>query len=221
MEATHRRMSTSNRWSAARVALYLLLVSSYTEAFSALSRGQRVRNSGKTIGRSWTSSDVGGIVQLPNRNARPTLHSCYSRNHLGMRLCSRIGGSADEDGGEVKSSLRLLDVLGYSCQPVVWLSLYYVSTTGGGLPAGPFGLVGALEGLSYLLMVGYVVNSLGASSLRPVESLSRLTLTAGLCTLGFLILQQGCVPNAKPILDYSAYLPVCDPDQTPGLFGGS
>ena len=33
-------------------------------------------------------------------------------------------------------------------------SLYVLKTTGCGLPAGPFGLVGAAEGVSYLSVVG-------------------------------------------------------------------
>jgi hypothetical protein len=45
-------------------------------------------------------------------------------------------------------------------QPVVWISLYFVVTTGGGLPAGPFGLLGALEGISYLAVVAIVAVSL-------------------------------------------------------------
>jgi hypothetical protein len=41
---------------------------------------------------------------------------------------------------------------------------------------------------------------------------SRITLAFGLLTLIGLIVDQGCVPNAKPILDYSAYLPICNID---------
>jgi len=59
------------------------------------------------------------------------------------------------------------------------------ATTGEGLPAGPLGLLGALEGLSYL------------------------TIVAGLGVLAYLGLSAGCVPNAQPLLDYSSVLPVC------------
>ena len=120
-----------------------------------------------------------------------------------------------------------------------------VATTGGGLPAGPFGLLGAVEGLSYLLVVGlagaaiwggtrrsFVVgggrdddddddsSSDSPSSTTVSERLSLATLGLALLVLVKLIADQGCVPNAKPILDYSAYVPVCDAQQTPGFFGG-
>ncbi len=68
----------------------------------------------------------------------------------------------------------------------------YVSTslrrkisTGSGLPAGPSGLLGAAEGLSFASVLG------------------------GLVVLALLILDKGCVPNARPLLDYSAYVTVC------------
>jgi hypothetical protein len=135
-----------------------------------------------------------------------------------------------ENGGE----LSALAACGILAQPVVWVSLYFVVTTGGGLPAGPFGLLGAVEGVSYLAVVGVVGLSIykkitTGSGLPPgpngllgaVEGFSFLTLLVGLLSLAILVADQGCVPNAKPLLDYSAYLPVCDPEQTPGLFGGS
>jgi hypothetical protein len=147
-----------------------------------------------------------------------------------------------EDPPEVSSPQTLSAVIIAGgllmAQPVVWTSLYYVATTGAGLPAGPFGLLGALEGLSYLAILGVVGVSLvrrkattttGSERLPPsggrlgaavIEGLSFLSLVAAILTLGGLIADQGCIPNAKPILDYSDYLPVCDARNTPGLFGG-
>ncbi len=116
---------------------------------------------------------------------------------------------------------------GITAQPVVWISLYSVATTGAGLPAGPFGLVGAIEGLSYLAVLGWAVTSYlppakrgdevleeeqddGTWQQSLVPKLSRLTIVVAVATLLGLVADRGCVPNAKPILDYSAYLPVCD-----------
>lgn len=39
-------------------------------------------------------------------------------------------------------------------------SLFVLKTTGCGLPAGPFGLIGAAEGISYLIVVGIFLWSL-------------------------------------------------------------
>jgi hypothetical protein len=71
-------------------------------------------------------------------------------------------------------------VVGY-----VLTSLRRKISTGTGLPAGPSGLLGAAEGLSFASVLG------------------------GLVVLGLLLLDKGCVPNAQPLLDYSAYVTVC------------
>ena len=52
--------------------------------------------------------------------------------------------------------------------------------------------------------------SAGSSGLREAaEGLSFASLLGGLVVLGLLVLDRGCVPNAQPLLDYSAYVPVC------------
>lgn len=116
----------------------------------------------------------------------------------------------------------LVEATGLIAQPVVWISLYTVGTTGAGLPAGPLGLIGALEGVSYLVMVGLAGSVLFNSKKASLaQNLSVGTITLGLLVLVKLAADQGCVPNAKPLLDYSAYVNVCNPeDGTPGLFGG-
>jgi hypothetical protein len=88
-------------------------------------------------------------------------------------------------------------ILGLVSQPIMWWSLYTLKTTGCGLPAGPFGLIGAAEGVSYLVVIGFV----GAAILSKVttgkglpagplgllgaaEGLSFLSAVAGLAVLG-------------------------------------
>ena len=124
----------------------------------------------------------------------------------------------DDDDG----LLGVAAAAGLIANPVMWLSLYYVATTGGGLPAGPLGLVGALEGVSYLVVVGIVGAALinkkttgsglpaGPNSLLgAAEGLSFLSVIAGIAVLLLLASKQGCVPNALPLIDYSDQLPVC------------
>ena len=82
---------------------------------------------------------------------------------------------------------------------------------GCGLPAGPFGLIGTAEGISYLVVIGFV----GASLLTKVttgkglpagpggllgaaEGLSFLTALAGLAVLGFQLSDYGYLPEAVP-----------------------
>jgi hypothetical protein len=50
------------------------------------------------------------------------------------------------------------------------------------------------------------------SSIVDVRNLSRASIALGLVVLAGVAASKGCVPNAKPILDYSAYLPVCGPE---------
>jgi hypothetical protein len=82
---------------------------------------------------------------------------------------------------------------------------------------------GALEGISYLVVVGFVLTSLrqkiktgaglpaGPSGLLgAAEGLSFASVLGGLVILWLLVLDRGCVPNAQPLLDYSAYVTVCD-----------
>ena len=124
----------------------------------------------------------------------------------------------DNDSANTGAALSVVDYVGLACQPVVWISLYAVATTGGGLPAGPGGSIGALEGLSYLIVLVLALlpkstsaatgDNGGGSSLN-IETLSRITIALGLLILAGLAADRGCVPNAKPILDYSAYLPIC------------
>jgi hypothetical protein len=94
---------------------------------------------------------------------------------------------------------NLLGSKGVISQPIVWISLYFVATTGGGVPEGPFGIFGAVEGLAYLSVVGLVfrriINSKKSSGLLEIaENLSIITLGASLLVLASLISKQGCIP---------------------------
>jgi hypothetical protein len=191
---------------------------------------------------------------------RSSSSSCYSRirTQSSSQLKYKIGGSnnsgtEDSDGSTTTSSgttasqsmtTIVMAAIGIVAQPIAWISLFFVSTTGGGLPSGPFGLLGAMEGISYLAILGWALLGGGGgggggastfdgpakvpgedeqndATLRQqqqqqqrmllwVTNISRLTLVVAIATLLSLIVDRGCVPNAKPILDYSAYLPICD-----------
>eukprot|EP00466_Bigelowiella_natans_P005519 jgi/Bigna1/142968/aug1.74_g17676 len=95
-----------------------------------------------------------------------------------------------------------------------------------GLPAGPFGLLGLLEGMAYLVILGFIVFSIrgkfssgadgdgrqsqgSTGAFEAAKKLSYVTLAVSLIVFGSLFFEQGCIPNAKPILDYSSVLPVC------------
>merc|ERR1711965_1130890 len=104
---------------------------------------------------------------------------------------------AESSGAQQQATLAA-SILGLVSQPVMWWSLWTLKTTGCGLPAGPFGLIGAAEGISYLVVIGFVAAALLSKVtsgsglpagpfglLGAAEGLSFLTAIAGLVVLGF------------------------------------
>lgn len=92
---------------------------------------------------------------------------------------------------------------------VVLYSEFTLKNTGCGLPAGPFGIVGFLEGISYLGIVGIAGYSLynkvktgsglpagPGGVLGAAEGLSFLAIVVGLVVLGFQVSEYGYIPNA-------------------------
>ncbi|MCI25077.1 hypothetical protein A2U01_0046265, partial [Trifolium medium] len=95
--------------------------------------------------------------------------------------------------------------------PIIGWSLYTLKTTGCGLPPGPGGSIGALEGISYLVVVGIVGWSLYTKTktgsglpngpfglLGAVEGLSYLALVAIVVVFGLQYFQQGYIPGPLP-----------------------
>ena len=160
------------------------------------------------------------------------INSCTGVNHVlfaNNNDDNNFGEMNDDEQTTTQESL--VGTVGLISQPIVWSSLYLVRTTGGGYPAGPFGILGLVEGVSYLVVVYLAATSLWKNvvtggrfykeNIPPLvgkaETLSVVTLVVALLVLLSLVADQGCVPNAKPILDYSEYLPICS--SSPGLFG--
>ena len=154
------------------------------------------------VRQTFPVGSAAGNVQLKS-------HFIHRRSNTHLHM------SKLEDDAEEKTSLdTILGTVGVTSQPIVWVSLYFVASTGRGLPEGPFGLLGAIEGLSYLAIVSLVLKRLvlkskGSDLLEKAENLSLLTIGFSLLVLGNLIAQQGCIPNAKPLLDYSNFVKVC------------
>lgn len=135
------------------------------------------------------------------------------------RACIVTASTEDEQSSPAVAAAA---AAGLVANPVMWVSLYFVATTGGGLPAGPFGLIGALEGVSYLVVVGFVGAALYKKAttgsglpagpgglLGASEGLSFLSIVAGVVVLALLVGQENCVPNALPLADYSDKVAVC------------
>jgi len=123
-------------------------------------------------------------------------------------------GDIDSSGTSsvLQGDQLLVGIAGTVASIIVFYSEFTLKTTGCGLPAGPFGLLGAVEGVSYLGVIGIVAYSLyskittgrglpagPAGLLGAAEGLSFLAIVAGLVVLGFQIMDYGYIPNAVPM----------------------
>ncbi|KAJ6732928.1 hypothetical protein OIU74_004810 [Salix koriyanagi] len=141
-------------------------------------------------------------------------HSYHVDSSRSRRLHQplKVAGMAKEttDGGNgIVEKVAIAG--GLVSTPVIAWSLYTLKTTGCGLPPGPGGSIGALEGVSYLAVVGIIGWSLytkaktgsglpgGPSGLLgAVEGLSYLSLIAILVVFGLQFLDKGSIPGPLP-----------------------
>eukprot|EP00898_Chlorokybus_atmophyticus_P000598 jgi/Chlat1/1539/Chrsp122S01811 len=92
--------------------------------------------------------------------------------------------------------------------PIVLWSEWQLRITGEGLPPGPFGILGAAEGIGYLVVVGLVAWSIYTKAqtgtglppgpyglLGAIEGLAYLALGAGIVVFGLQILEKGGMPG--------------------------
>ena len=99
-------------------------------------------------------------------------------------------------------------IAGLVANPTVLVSLYVLKQTGEGLPPGPNGIYGALEGVSYLVVLGLITWSatkkvrtgVGLPSgpvglLGGVEGLSYLSLFAAVLVFGSELITKGSLPG--------------------------
>ncbi|CAH1413561.1 unnamed protein product [Lactuca virosa] len=148
---------------------------------------------------------------------KPYISQCflYNRSSSTSRRRLNLRSMAKQTGEEVSTNgitEKLAIAGGLIANPVIGWSLYTLKTTGCGLPPGPGGSLGALEGVSYLVVVGIVGWSLYTKSktgsglpngpfglLGGVEGLSYLALVAILVVFGVQFYQQGSLPGPVPV----------------------
>ncbi|GJT54187.1 hypothetical protein Tco_0247836 [Tanacetum coccineum] len=146
-----------------------------------------------------------------------SIPQCFLHNQTSYRPHRRpnILCMAKQTGDDVSSN-GVAEILAISggliANPVIGWSLFTLKTTGCGLPPGPGGSIGALEGVSYLVIVGlvgwslYTKNKTGSGLrngpfglLGAVEGLSYLSLLAILVVFGLQFYQQGFIPGPVPV----------------------
>ena len=128
-----------------------------------------------------------------------------ARLHTAPELTRRRASESDEE-------LALYGAGGVFASAVVLYSEFTLKTTGCGLPAGPFGAVGAVEGISYLAVIGIAGASLATKAktgsglkagpgglLGLAEGLAFTAIVVGLVVLAFQFNDYGYLPNAIPV----------------------
>ena len=149
-------------------------------------------------------------IELRRGSKKQTLSKKLSPQQV-FKSSIELRSTQDDNGGEnLESSFPSIDaILGITASLVVLYSEYTLKTTGCGLPAGRFGIVGAAEGLSYLGVVGICANAAskyfsddessetGARSIATTLGISAALV--GLAVLGFQIADYGYIPNAVPM----------------------
>lgn len=121
-----------------------------------------------------------------------------SQSRVPSRVSSlRVVSQQTSETSEIGTAGVAAIAAGFIANPVVAWSLYTLKTTGCGLPPGPGGVIGAVEGVSYLVVVATIAWSSytkvktgsglpsGPSGLLgAVEGLSYLSLLAILVVFG-------------------------------------
>lgn len=134
--------------------------------------------------------------------------------HNNKRYITKLHSQEEDELPEEISveSPFLLGVSGLIASITVLYSESVLFNTGCGLPAGPFGIVGAVEGISYLGVVGLIGFSLyakiktgkglpagPAGILGAAEGVAYLAALAGILVLIAQVTNYGYIPNAVPM----------------------
>ncbi|KAK3413958.1 hypothetical protein EUGRSUZ_I02457 [Eucalyptus grandis] len=127
-----------------------------------------------------------------------------------LRVLSMAKDTSDPDS-DVGLAGKAAIAGGLVSTPVIAWSLYTLKTTGCGLPPGPGGSIGALEGVSYLAVVGIVGWSAYTKSktgsglpsgpfglLGAVEGLSYLALLGIAVVFALQFFDKGYIPGPLP-----------------------
>ena len=160
--------------------------------------------------------DVARKNNLKPRSTFSMIQQTSSYNHHNQRAI-RLNAQGDDEmqaaaEEEAMESSTLLGISGLIASSTVLYSESVLFNTGCGLPAGPFGLVGAVEGISYLGVVGLVGFSLytkittgsglpagKGGLLGAAEGVAYLAALAGIVVLIAQVTNYGYIPNAVPM----------------------
>lgn len=155
------------------------------------------------------------ISQPARTRSIASSHASHRRVNV-HKSCTKLhAGEGDDSSSPVRfsdSESTLLGAAGALASVIMLYSESVLFRTGCGLPAGPAGLVGAAEGVSYLGVVALVGFSLftkvrtgsglpagPAGILGAAEGLAYLAVFAGFWVLVAQVTNYGYIPNAVPM----------------------
>ena len=155
----------------------------------------------------------GGLTPTCSAHKSPSTTSLFSR--VTPDRSDPTADGADNPGDvilAIQNDELVLGLSGTVASLIVLYSEYTLSQTGCGLPAGPGGIYGAMEGLSYLEVAGIFILSLinkvttGSGlpagkfgALGAAEGLSFLAVIGGMGVLAYQMIHYGYIPNAVPM----------------------
>uniref|UniRef100_A0A383WAY0 Uncharacterized protein n=1 Tax=Tetradesmus obliquus TaxID=3088 RepID=A0A383WAY0_TETOB len=124
-----------------------------------------------------------------------------------VRVSAKKTDAASSDADVGAAGLAAI-AAGLVANPVMLFSEYTLKTTGEGIPPGPGGLYGALEGVSYLVVLGIIGWSIAtkvrtgsglpagpSGLLGAVEGFSYLSLLGAIVVFGLTFLEKGGLPG--------------------------
>jgi hypothetical protein len=173
------------------------------------------------IASAWTVPSLNHCVATKNTSLGSRV--CYSKKYavrsIGSSLSRHsylLGVKGNNSGDDTilpsEKDQLALGLVGTKMSLVMLLSEYVLKTTACGLPAGPYGVIGAVEGLSYLGVTSLVALSLyckvttgsGLPSgpkgiLGLAEGMSYLAVMIGIIVLVYQVRDFGYIPNAVPM----------------------
>jgi len=139
---------------------------------------------------------AGLVIRSPLSNhgawaARAGLRSSPIRAQEAELDSPKTEAAPDKEEGDGAFWCGFGAAAGLVANPIVFVSLYNVAATGVGLPAGPYDLVGGLEGVSFLIVTAVLgaaaVSKVQTGSGLPAGPLGLLGLSEGLSFLSLLL----------------------------------
>lgn len=197
--------------------IMVILIGSFVpsaKSFSIMNRPRQLLSMKQVGSTSFLLRTTSMITRNHEHSGGRSVQQMVHSNPIVLRKFPLYATGNDGESSSLlsESDQFTVGIVGVIASLIVFYSEYTLKMTGCGLPAGPFGLYGAMEGISYLIIVAiaafsaYTKVSSGSGLpagpvglLGAAEGLAYLSILTGLVVLGFQIIDYGYIPNAVPM----------------------